>query len=43
MKIKLPTKEDFESFDVDQNGILFLEEWLLKVSGQGPIPPPIRG
>ena len=27
----LPTKEDFDSFDLDQNGILFFEEWL---SGQ---------
>ena len=25
------TREDFDSFDLDQNGILFFEEWL---SGQ---------
>merc|ERR1719219_2368949 len=28
VKITMPTEDEFDSFDLDQNGILFFEEWL---------------
>ena len=24
----MPTKEDFDCYDLDHNGVLFLEEWI---------------